>query len=92
MTSNKAYASINRLSAYLFEITSNQTYLSAATLSADFVRAHMYTRGAILDTIRLSTNSLNCSNLNFYSYSHVTGYTILGLAVLASHDASYETL
>ena len=92
MTSNKAYASINRLSAYLFEITSNQTYLSAATLSVDFVRAHMYTRGAILDTIRLSTNSLNCSNLNFYSYSHVTGYTILGLAVLASHDTSYETL
>ena len=84
---------IDRLSAHLYEITSNRAYLSSAVSAANFVLSHMNFRGAILGAIRLSSSAsgpqTNCSSLNRYPYSHVTGYAIWGLAVLGSHHDVY---
>ena len=88
-------ANFNSLSANLFELTSDKKYLDAAVAAADFLRSTMHGYGAILHTIRLSIGldaKVNCSNLNLYPYSHVTGYAIWGLAVLESHTGSYTDL
>ena len=56
----------------------------------------MYDGQAIADTIRLSWNAsspnTNCTNLNLTLYSYITGFTIWGFGVLATHDSSYQTL
>ena len=83
----------NRLSAHIFKITSDTRYVSAADAAVGFVFAHMHEDGAIVDTIRLSSEGgsvANCTNRNFTLYSYITGYTIWGLAVLGTYTTTYE--
>ena len=85
-----------RLSAHLFELTADPKYLASAEAAANFVSSHMYNGQAIKDTIRLSFNSsspdTNCTVANPSFYSYITGFTIWGFSVLATHNGSYTSL
>ena len=88
----------DRLSAHLFEVSQDLKYLDAATAAAGFVVAHMSDGSpSITDTIRLVANvshpSMNCTKLtNISPTSYITGFTIWGLAVLGTHNSTYEPL
>ncbi|KAI0314970.1 hypothetical protein OF83DRAFT_1134358 [Amylostereum chailletii] len=64
------------LSAYLFEATSNETYGSAANLSASFIRNHLYNGTIIADGFDV----VQCRNTpGIYTYN--SGFAIEGLSV-----------
>ncbi|ESK87723.1 glycoside hydrolase family 76 protein [Moniliophthora roreri MCA 2997] len=71
-------------SALLAEATGNQTYLDAATQSADFFRAHLYDKNnIIMDYISAGRND-SCPITKGSDDSWNTGHLIEGLAILAS--------
>ncbi|KAI0078573.1 hypothetical protein K474DRAFT_882485 [Panus rudis PR-1116 ss-1] len=67
------------LSAYLFELTENATYSSAAGLSAQFILSHMYDGRFIKDGIDVGTCTL--ADLVITDNS---GFTIEGLSVYSN--------
>jgi len=75
---------IPRLSASLYSITSNQTYLDAAMQSAQFLQAHLFqNEGDIAGAISAWQNQ-NCSITNKDYLADNTGASILGLTTLSS--------
>ena len=76
------YSDPSSLSAYLYEHTKDDKYLSAAKLSADFVLSQLTNGNVILDTMRLTT--CNKSPVLLTSNS---AYTIYGLSALAAIDS-----
>ncbi|KAI0083240.1 hypothetical protein BDY19DRAFT_998713 [Irpex rosettiformis] len=81
-------AAFMALSAHLYEQTLIPQYLSAATLSADFVINHLYDGKIILDAIDIGSCSLFSAPVTYNS-----GFTIDGLSVLASasSNSSYSS-
>lgn len=72
-----------RLSAYLYEITGNQTFYDSANLSHTFMQSHLYndTRGCVTDDLLLS----QCQSSNiFWKLTHNTGLYLEGLSVFAN--------
>ena len=70
---------INRLSAYLYNITANSTYLSTAEQSAVFIREQLYNNGIIMDTFYAQTSAID-NGTGPFTYN--SGFAIEGLAVL----------
>lgn len=73
--------SIPRLSAYLYELTKNETYHTSATLSHSFVQLHLYNAslGIFVDNYDL----LQCRPSNDWAFTYDTGLYLEGLTVLA---------
>ncbi len=85
---------INSNSGLLAEITSNQTYLDAATLAASFIYSHLYntTTNIALDTISGRAND-SCSVADF-ALPYDSGVFIEGLAMIANTtgDLKWQSL
>ena len=68
-------------------------YLAPAFAAANFVTNHMYDGTKIVDTVRISADfsitKKNCTIPNVPVWSYTTGFAVWGLAVLATHNASY---
>lgn len=78
------------LSALLGQATSNQTYIDAATLSTNFMHAHIYTVDNIVqDSISARANDSCRSSPSVHGYNF--GLMIEGLAVLSSVTTQPET-
>ncbi|KAJ3551608.1 hypothetical protein NM688_g4606 [Phlebia brevispora] len=73
------------LSAHLYELTSEQKYLAAAISGAEFLQNHMQAGNVSLDTFSVGP----CQVLSLQPYTYITGFTIWGLSVLATHNASW---
>ena len=73
-------STIGRLSAYLFEITQNQTYRNAASLSQSFIEStfHNPDTGTIRDAITLS----NCRYPNNNLITYNSGVYLEAVSVL----------
>lgn len=77
---------IHRLSSYLYSVTSNTTYSSAAQLAAEFIWSHLYNGSIILDDIALA----GCKNVNYNDFlSYNSGLTIEALAAIATWNNSW---
>ncbi|KAI0090060.1 hypothetical protein BDY19DRAFT_748273 [Irpex rosettiformis] len=81
-------AAFMALSAHLYAQTLIPQYLSAATLSADFIINHLYDGKIILDGMDAGSCSLSSTLVSYNS-----GFTIDGLSVLApaSGNSSYSS-
>ena len=75
------------LCSYLFRVTRNQTYASAAILSAEFVWNHLYDGQIILDTISLDDCSIN----NFGPLSYNSGKFIEGISDIALRNSTWAS-
>ncbi|EKM50197.1 uncharacterized protein PHACADRAFT_213947 [Phanerochaete carnosa HHB-10118-sp] len=74
------------LSSYLATATSNQTYATAAELSAEFIWNQLYNGMIIMDTITVA----NCAT-NDVTLSYNSGKTIEGLADLAQRNSVWTS-
>ncbi|KAI0311596.1 Six-hairpin glycosidase-like protein [Amylostereum chailletii] len=76
------------LSAYLFEATSNETYLTSARLSARFIRDHLYTGTIIFDVFDVQTCQHSPDD---FVFSYNVGFAVEGFSVLgnASKDKTW---
>ncbi|KAI0083421.1 hypothetical protein BDY19DRAFT_998569 [Irpex rosettiformis] len=81
-------AAFTAFSAHLYEWTLIPQYLSAATLSADFVINHLYDGKIILDGINVGSCSLSSTLVTYNS-----GFMIdrLSVLALATSDSSYSS-
>ncbi|KAJ7201221.1 hypothetical protein C8J57DRAFT_1660506 [Mycena rebaudengoi] len=77
------------LSALLAEATSDQKYLDAARESADFIHAHLYNVGKVIQD---SIAADDCSTTPEVSMPYNSGLTIEGLSILASITKDASTL
>ncbi|KAJ3490789.1 hypothetical protein NLI96_g1197 [Meripilus lineatus] len=68
------------LSAYLYEATNQDQYHNAATLSAEFIKAHLYNGAIIIDSIALSDCAVVAEAVTYNS-----GFFIDGLSVYANY-------
>ncbi|KAK7688606.1 hypothetical protein QCA50_008144 [Cerrena zonata] len=70
------------LSAYLYELTGNQTYHDSAILSHTFIQSHLYnvSRGCIMDNFEIQ----QCRPDNDWASTYDTGLYLEGLSVLAN--------
>lgn len=78
---------VSRLSAYLYELTKNSTYLAAAEQTAIFVRAQLYNGAVILDTMNMTDCSRDLPPASFDS-----GFYIDALSVLSGANSSWTPL
>ncbi|KAK7688612.1 hypothetical protein QCA50_008150 [Cerrena zonata] len=70
------------LSAYLYEITRNQTYYEFANLSHTFIQSHLYnvSRGCIMDNYDIQ----QCQTGNNRAFTYNTGLYLEGLSVFSN--------
>lgn len=66
-----------RLSAYLYEITQNQTYYDAASLAHKFIQSHLYDPTG---SIKHMLNLTDCTYPNTFILTYNTGLYIEGLS------------
>lgn len=80
---------VNSLSAYLYEATNQDQYHNAATLSAEFIKAHLYNGAIIIDSIALSDCAVVAEAVTYNS-----GFFIDGLSVYANYtnNSDWSTL
>lgn len=70
----------SRLSAYLYQATSNQTYNSSAELSAQFIKLQLYNGTVVHDTINATSCAIkDLGQDTLLSYN--TGFFLEGLSV-----------
>ena len=86
---SKLPLTVNSLSAYLFEATNQVQYDNAATLSAEFIKAHLYNGTIIVDSIALVDCTVITSAVTYNS-----GFFIDGLSVYANYtnNSDWSTL
>jgi predicted alpha-1,6-mannanase (GH76 family) len=77
------------LSALLAEATSDQMYLDAARELADFIHAHLYNIGNVIQD---SISAGDCSTTPNAIMPYNSGLTIEGLSILASITKNASTL
>ncbi|KAJ7266288.1 hypothetical protein C8J57DRAFT_1068922, partial [Mycena rebaudengoi] len=79
------------LSALLAEATSDQMYLDAARESADFIHAHLYNPGNVIQD-SISAAQGECRTTPNVIMPYNSGLTIEGLSILASITKNASTL
>lgn len=62
--------------------------MDAATAGAGFIQDHMHVIPVIADTITVAT----CTILDVGYSTYISGFTIWGLSILATHDTTWTSL
>ncbi|KAJ3525734.1 hypothetical protein NM688_g8360 [Phlebia brevispora] len=76
------------LSAHLYELTGDSKYLNAAESGAEFLQNHMQApQGVSLDTFTVA----GCQAVDIQPLTYITGFSIWGLSVLATHNTSWTS-